>query len=281
LVRETRPAAVIGLGGYLSVPTIWAAACEHVPILLLEQNAIPGRATSWLARLARLVCVSFEESLAGLPPSTPTLLSGTPLRDEVRVLADEPPRGSSSGPPTLLVLGGSQGAEGLNAAVSSLLQDQRAAFRHWRVIHQTGSRQQDDIRRQYAQTGHQAEVVDFLTDVAAAYRRADLVISRAGATTLSELTCAGRPMVLVPYPHATDQHQHANAAALVRHQAAICVEQAGTPQESATRLATAVLPLVADPSRREQLALAARGQAHPDATDRVCELLSCCLRSAA
>jgi UDP-N-acetylglucosamine--N-acetylmuramyl-(pentapeptide) pyrophosphoryl-undecaprenol N-acetylglucosamine transferase len=273
LVVRKQPLVVVGLGGFASAPLVWAAHRAGVPVVLLEQNAIPGRATCWLARYARMVCTTFPESIDWIHTEHPVLVCGNPVRETIARLCLEPVTPPPGERPTLLILGGSQGADGLNLAIMELVRRQRRELADWTVIHQTGPRQRDAVRATYQDLGQPAEVADFFDDLTAVYRRADVVISRAGATTLAELACAGRPTVLVPYPHATDQHQQANAEAFARQQAAVVVEQGPNCVDTAGRLWNALAPLLNDPDRRQRMGQAARDIARPDAADRILDLL--------
>jgi UDP-N-acetylglucosamine--N-acetylmuramyl-(pentapeptide) pyrophosphoryl-undecaprenol N-acetylglucosamine transferase len=268
-LRQERPAAVIGLGGFASVPTVLAASRLGIPTVLLEQNLLPGRATQWLSRRADLICLSFSESAAYFSKAATTRLTGNPVRPEIARLTAELPSAVSGGRPTLLVLGGSQGANSLNAAVARLVERWPGSFQGWRIIHQTGAQQAPEIRARYAALGLETVVEPFFREMVPIYREATLVISRAGATTLAELACVGAPAVLVPFPQAADNHQLLNAEAYAKAGAATTVLQAADPETTAARLAEAILPLLVAESRRAEMATAMRTQAHPDATGQV------------
>lgn len=269
LLREHRPRVVLGLGGFASFPLLLQAQRQGIPFVLLEQNAIPGRVTRWQARRARAVCVAFPESM-NLLTGANCQLTGNPVRRSIVQLA------ASSGlseQRVLLILGGSQGAESLNQAVLLWAAGQREPLAGWTISHQTGPRQQAEVAAEYARLGIPAEVAPFWSDLPARYAAAGLVISRAGATTIAELLCAGQPMVLLPYPHAADDHQRANAAALARAGAAELVEHGADPAETAHRLTTVLSSLLSEPQRRRQLADAARRLARPEAARTVVDLL--------
>jgi UDP-N-acetylglucosamine--N-acetylmuramyl-(pentapeptide) pyrophosphoryl-undecaprenol N-acetylglucosamine transferase len=272
LVQALRPEVVFGLGGFASAPVVWAAYRAGVPVMLLEQNAIPGKATCWLSRLARVVCTTFAESHDWLPRQIPTLVCGNPVRRAISELAREP-LPDHSGPGTILVLGGSLGADGLNTAMMDLVR-RHPELRAWNIVHQTGPRQRDSVRHTYNELGQPAVVADFLDDLVPHYRAATIVISRAGATTLAELACVGRPVILVPFPHAADNHQQANAAAFARQDAAVVVPQAAASPRTAEGLWRAVSPLLHDGARRRAMSGAIRELAHPDAADRILELIA-------
>lgn len=281
ILSEYRPRVVIGLGGLSSVPLVWAAHRARIPIVLLEQNAIPGRATRWLAQYARVVCVAFPECIDYLPKHVPVLTSGNPVRRAIAELHQHPPESLHDHSLTLLVLGGSQGAEPLNAALMELVRRHTVAFSRWTIIHQTGSRQRSDVAACYEALQQPHQVADFFADMAAVYRRASLVITRAGATTLAELACAGKPMLLVPYPHAAQNHQQCNAQYFAAQGAAAVVSQAETSGETAERLWAVLETWLSDATVRQRLGQSARTLARPDAAERVVSLLDETLRSAA
>jgi len=267
-LAEEKPAAVIGLGGYASAPLVLAAARRRVPVLLLEQNALPGKTTRWLARAASTICISMAESARHLPRSARTVLTGNPVRPEIAALAARTSTEADS-PPTLLVLGGSQGAASLNDAVVKILEDHTALLQGWRIVHQTGAQQVDAIRRRYQALGLSTVVEPFFPDLRPWYEAATLIISRAGATTLAELACAGVPAVLVPYPFAADNHQSRNAEVFEEAGAAILVRHASTTAETAERLRVALAGIVASAEQRTEMTRAMRGLARPDACERV------------
>lgn len=271
LIHALKPQVVLGLGGFASAPVVWAAHRARIPIVLLEQNVIPGRATCWLSRFARVVCTTFAESSAWLPNDIPTLVCGNPVRKVIADLwreplpCDRPVR-------NLLVLGGSLGADGLNTAIMELVR-RHPSLRSWNITHQTGPRQVESVRSTYADLDQPARVSDYFVEMPDLYRQADLIISRAGATTLAELACVGRPTVLVPFPNAADDHQRANAVSFARQGAALVVEQSTAAPQTADGLWQALEPLIDDAARRLQMAQAARDIARPDAAERILTLL--------
>jgi UDP-N-acetylglucosamine--N-acetylmuramyl-(pentapeptide) pyrophosphoryl-undecaprenol N-acetylglucosamine transferase len=267
LFLETEPAAVVGLGGFASVVPLLTAARRGVPMVLLEQNAIPGRATRRFAAKASCVCVSFEQTRQHLPGAATGHVTGNPVRADIAALAerhDEP-----VGEPTLLVLGGSQGASGVNAAVVAAVERLRPELSSWRVVHQTGERDEAGARESYARCGQPATVAAFLSPMGPHYAAATLIVSRAGATTLAEVACAGTPSVLVPYPHAADDHQRANARVFADAGAARIVEQ--SPDAAAARLVEELRPLLSDRSARDTMRRAMHTLARPDAAADVVE----------
>jgi len=259
------PDVIVGLGGYASAPAVVAGRMAGTPIVLLEQNARPGLTTRMLARLADRVCVSFAESASAFPPGK-TVMTGNPVRWSAGTSTPvASPVRSTFG---VLIFGGSAGARTLNAAGPGL----RAALADvpgLRVVHQTGAEAERTVRAAYAAAGVEADVRPFIADMGTAYAAADLVVCRAGATTIAELAALGKPAILVPYPYAADDHQRANAESLVRAGAARMVLDAeATPD----RLAAEVRALRA-PGVLAEMSRHMRTLARPDAADRVLDTL--------
>lgn len=261
-IGSLRPALVIGLGGYGSVPVVLAAWLRRVPSVLLEQNARPGFANRLLAHVARRVCATFVESIPYFP-SGKAVQTGNPVRSLSSSLEPQP------GYFTIFVFGGSQGARTINSAAVEAATIVGERLTGLRIIHQTGQPDVEWVQRQYAERGVVAEVLAFIEDMASAYARADLVVCRAGASTLAELTTLGKPSILIPYPFAADDHQRANAEVLVHRGAAEMILNAELTPE---RLANSILALAGDPARRAAMGKAAQQLARPDATLRVVEV---------
>lgn len=227
---ELRPARVILTGGYVALPVGVAAALRRVPVTLIEPNAIPGRTTRLLARLAgTLIVLDGSISLPGRAPR----IVGMPVRSSIVAVGRSGTRGE---PGRLLVLGGSQGARSLNLGVAAAL----AAGDPVAVLHVSGPGRAGEARDAYARVGIAAEVVEYLDDIAGALAAADLVVARAGAGTIAELIAAARPAVLVPYPHAADNHQEANARLFARLGGGLVV---GEGDEFSARLGAAIKAL--------------------------------------
>jgi UDP-N-acetylglucosamine--N-acetylmuramyl-(pentapeptide) pyrophosphoryl-undecaprenol N-acetylglucosamine transferase len=263
LLGTLRPGLIVGVGGYASVAVVLGAAVRRLPTVLLEQNVIPGAANRHLARLAARVCVGFAETVTTFPPGR-AVHTGNPVRAEVLAAARS---GSGHRPrPGLFVFGGSAGARRLNQATleATALLGERA--REIDLTHQTGAADLDTVRAGYAALGLPVRVVPFIDDMGAAYAGADLVVARAGAMTCAELTAIGLPAILVPYPHAADDHQRRNAEVLVAGGAA---EMILDRELTGERLAAALRGLLDDASRRDAMAAAARALGRPDAADRV------------
>jgi UDP-N-acetylglucosamine--N-acetylmuramyl-(pentapeptide) pyrophosphoryl-undecaprenol N-acetylglucosamine transferase len=206
-----RADAVLGMGGFTCAPPLWVARRMRLPALLHESNAVPGRATRWLARGVDRVLLGFA-SCAALLPGAETRVTGTPVRPGLNRMDRAAARtswGLDPGRPVLAVIGGSQGAEGLNRLVGDALR--HAGARGWQVVHLTGPGRAEPCRELYRGLGVNAAVEEFSPDVARVLGAAELVVARAGASTLAEVSWLGLPSVLVPYPHAADDHQTANA----------------------------------------------------------------------
>jgi UDP-N-acetylglucosamine--N-acetylmuramyl-(pentapeptide) pyrophosphoryl-undecaprenol N-acetylglucosamine transferase len=258
LLRRVRPDLVIGVGGYASVPAVLAASPLRIPCALLEPNAHPGRANRLLARFARRVFVQFEAACAAFPPGR-ALRIGHPVREIPR--AQDQPRGART---RLLVMGGSQGARSINRAVLESLD--RIAGPDVEIAHQTGPYDMEGVREAYAAQGTHAEVAPFFDDLPLRMARADLLVARAGASTVAELCAAGVPAILVPLPQA-DDHQAENARELEREGACVLIRDA----EVGRRLGDEVRALIGDSARRQRMAEAAKARGAPDAADRIAE----------
>ncbi len=273
LLEREQPVAVIGLGGFASIPTMLAARKQGRPTVTLESNAIPGRATRFLSRRVGAVCATFETTAGQLPAGARVVVTGNPVRPAIAELCRLDGKDGGNSQSTLLILGGSQGAESLNQAVVEMIARGLPALAGWRIVHQTGANQRETIAQSYAAAGLSHLVEPFFDDLAPLYAVATLVISRAGAATLAELACAGCPAILLPFPHAADNHQLANAGILASAGGAIVVEHDRSPSQTAERLSSALAELVEDSARRTAMRIAMRTLARPDAARNVAELV--------
>jgi UDP-N-acetylglucosamine--N-acetylmuramyl-(pentapeptide) pyrophosphoryl-undecaprenol N-acetylglucosamine transferase len=266
-LRRRRPLVVLGCGGFASGPGGIAARLTGVPLVIHEQNAVAGLTNRWLARFATRVAEGFPGSF---PPSRRALFVGNPVRPEITALPAPRQRFEArSGAMQLFVFGGSQGASALNRLVPAAIALLPEARRP-RVLHQTGAKDRESTEAAYRAAGLPADVRAFVEDMAAAYAAADLVVSRAGASTVSELAAAGVGSILVPFPAAVDDHQTRNAEWLGRVGAAQVVSEAGlTAPELANRLATL---FGNGRARLLSMAEAARALARPDAARRVADI---------
>ncbi|AKT42314.1 undecaprenyldiphospho-muramoylpentapeptide beta-N-acetylglucosaminyltransferase [Chondromyces crocatus] len=263
LIRSLGASAVLSLGGYAGGPVALAARSLGLPIAILEPNSVLGLSNKLLIPLVDRSYINFPETARGLLPWTVRRL-GVPLRRSMERAPYQPREGKVS----LLVLGGSQGAAALNAAVPLAIACCRQAGLSLDVVHQTGKASEEKVRTLYAQHGQDERtlVTAFIDDVAAALKAADIVVARSGASTLAELCAVGRPSILVPYPHAADDHQMKNARSLERAGGAIVLPQQDASEE---RLTETITSLVMDAPRRVQMASAAASFGRPDAAARV------------
>jgi UDP-N-acetylglucosamine--N-acetylmuramyl-(pentapeptide) pyrophosphoryl-undecaprenol N-acetylglucosamine transferase len=262
-MQRHRPAAVLGMGGFVSGPGGLAAWLTRRPLLIHEQNAVAGLTNRLLARLARVVLQAFPGSF---PARVKCETVGNPVRREISALPDPALRfANRTGPLRLLVLGGSQGALALNRAVPAALA-LLPAGRRPQVRHQTGERTIAVAREEYLRQGIDAELLPFVEDMAEIYAWADLVICRAGALTVAELAAAGLGAIFVPFPAAVDDHQTANAQPMVRAGAAVVVAERDLCD---TVLANVLSEWLASRDGLRLRAEKARGLAMPEALDRI------------
>jgi UDP-N-acetylglucosamine--N-acetylmuramyl-(pentapeptide) pyrophosphoryl-undecaprenol N-acetylglucosamine transferase len=275
IVSARRPSLVIGVGGYSSGPVVMAAALRGVPTMLLEQNAVPGLTNRLLIRVVQAAAVTFDSTQALF--GAKAFVSGNPVRPEFFATSgshQESALDDQTSVTRVLVFGGSQGAHAINVAMVEAAPQLAAGGSHLRLVHQTGERDVEMVRAAYRQAGLQADVEPFLFDMGRQLGEADVVVCRAGATTLAEITAAGKASVLIPLPTATDDHQRKNAEALVVAGAAELLLQRELTGEV---LAARVLALAGDRIRRERMSAAARTLARPDAArvivDRALELV--------
>ncbi len=274
VMRRQRPDIVLGLGGFVSGPGGLAAWLLRRPLVIHEQNAVAGFTNRILAHLATRVAEAFPGTFAGRQG---VVTVGNPVREEIEAL-NRRDRAPAFGRAHLLVFGGSLGAQALNRTVPAALAILDAAARP-EVIHQTGRDRVEGVREAYRALGVEADVREFIDDMAKAYEWADMAVCRSGALTVAELAAAGLPSVLVPYPHAVDDHQTANAGYLVQRGAARLLPEAAL---SADTLALALRELC-EPDGRALAAMrtAARSAAVPGAAERLAGLCLQTLEAAA
>jgi UDP-N-acetylglucosamine--N-acetylmuramyl-(pentapeptide) pyrophosphoryl-undecaprenol N-acetylglucosamine transferase len=271
LLLVARPAAVVGFGGYPTVPPLLASTGLGVPSIIHEQNAVMGRANKALAGRVKAIAGGF------LPPangqySDKTVATGNPVRPAVLAASEIPYTASQTGEPfQLVVFGGSQGAQFFSSAVPAaicLLKDEQR--KRIVVTQQARPEDKDSVIASYQKLGVKADVSPFFGDMASRIGEADLVISRSGASTVSELSVIGRPSILVPYPHALDHDQAANAAALSAAGGASVIKQAElSPQKLSGLLSSAL----AEPERLSATAAAAKATGKPHAADVLADLV--------
>jgi len=269
VLSRRRPDVVVGVGGFASGPVLLLAALRGWPTMLLEQNAVPGLTNRLLARVVRAAAVTFEEALPFFPGTG--FVAGNPVRPEFFEAgvkeaddqADMPPRAAR-----VLIFGGSQGAHAINMAMVAAAESLAAARERLAITHQTGARDLDLVREAYRKTGLDARAEAFIYEMHGEMKQADLVVSRAGATTLAELAAAGRASILVPLPTATDDHQRKNAQVMQAAGASLVVDER---ELTGPRLAEVIRTLAADRPRRSAMATAARALARPDAARRIAD----------
>ncbi len=281
LLGDTGVGALVSFGGYVALP-LSLAARGRVPLVLHEQNSRPGLANRIASRSATHVAVTFPSSVERLVSRERVRITGNPVQQRLRdldVIARRPAArerlGLVTDRTTLLVLGGSQGARSINLAVSRAASAWQAL--DIQVLHVSGPRGYDETLESWREAGVDPEAADarvrlvpFFDDMADAYAAADLVVSRAGATTIAELSVLGLPAILVPYPHATAEHQLGNAESLMRAGAAVLLDDAAI---SPDLIAATVAELVTDAQRRAALGRAARAWSRPDAAEALARLV--------
>ncbi|SFM73977.1 undecaprenyldiphospho-muramoylpentapeptide beta-N-acetylglucosaminyltransferase [Marinobacter zhejiangensis] len=263
VVRRQKPDCVIGMGGFVTGPGGLAAWLTRTPLVIHEQNAVAGLTNRLLARLAKTVLEAFPGSFG---PGVVTRCTGNPVREDLASIVEPEARlADRQGPMNLLVVGGSLGAQAINQCLPEALALVPEALRPV-VRHQSGEKNLEMAQQAYRDAGVEASIEPFIKDMAAAYEWADLVLCRAGALTISELCVAGVGAILVPYPHAVDDHQTRNAQQMVKAKAGILIPQQRLGAES---LASTLTDLFADRERVKNMAVEARALARPDATERV------------
>ena len=266
VIRRRRPDALLGMGGYVAGPGALAGVLMRLPLVIHEANARAGLSNRLLTHVASHVLTGFPAT-AGLGRRTEWV--GNPVRPAI--VAIESPERRAIGQRALLhllVIGVSQGAEVLNRLVPAAIAELPISKRP-NIVHQCGKARPEDTIKRYRELGVEADVVEYIDDIAGAYRNADLVICRSGGMTVAEISMAGVAALLVPFPHAVGDHQSMNAAFLAERGAARVIPQ---KQLSSTNLAGVLMELLDDRSKLLALAHAARSLACPDATERVARI---------
>ena len=264
LLRERHASLVLGVGGYTSPPVLLAARLLGLPRAILEPNAYPGMANKVLGPIADAVFVTFRDA-ARYFQTAKVRITGMPVRRGFEEPSEEDTADTVSRR-TLLVFGGSQGARAINDAMVGALPQWAAMRGQLAIVHQTGEADHARVKAAYEAAGVQAEVVPFLFEMPKALRSADLVVSRAGAMTLAELTVCGKPAIVIPLPHAIYQHQAHNARVLADAGGAVVL-----PQQELTgeRLAREVVALLRDPGRLRVMGERSREMGKPDAAQAI------------
>ena len=278
LLRDQKPAAVLGLGGYAAGAAVRAAAARKIACALLNPDVIPGKANQFLMSGVRAVCCQFDETKAHVSSAHQSKLriTGCPIRSDLRNL---PPRDQAVGRlnldpalNTLVITGASLGAQTINEAAVAMFRGM--TLPGWQVLHLAGGDHGDAVRAGYRDLAITARVIDFTAAMSDVWAVADLAISRSGASSCAELTACGVPSVLLPYPFHRDMHQRLNAKVLADAGAAVLLEDQKDPRKNADNLRPAVETLITDVHRRAAMSEAARRIARPDAADRVAAVIT-------
>lgn len=262
IIRRFKPDVVIGVGGYASGPGMAAAILGRVPTLAFEPNLIPGFANKMVGRWVSAGAVHFEPTRKYFRNAR---VVGVPVRPEFFNVAAQ----TQSHPPTLLVFGGSQGASAINRAVTAALPEAQRRLPELHVIHQTGERDYNDVQAAYSRAGTSAEVSAFIDNMPQAFSRADLLLCRSGASTVAEITAAGKSAIFVPFPRAADDHQRRNAEVLAQAGAAVLIPE---PELTPEKLAQTVVELLSDKARLQAMSEKARSLSHKDAAGQMAEI---------
>jgi UDP-N-acetylglucosamine--N-acetylmuramyl-(pentapeptide) pyrophosphoryl-undecaprenol N-acetylglucosamine transferase len=262
LVSDFNPDVVIGVGGYASGPAMFAAIRRRIPTLAFEPNVVPGFANRLVAHWVSAAAVHFEETCEYFPNCKVT---GVPVR---AAFFNIPPK--AEGPPIVLVFGGSQGARAINQAMIESLPGLKQRIPGLHIIHQTGERDYDNVLASYAKAGVSGEVHKFIDDMPGTFARADLLVCRSGASTVAEITAAGKSAIFVPFPRAADDHQNVNARALERAGAAVVVEESNL---EAAYLVDTIAAVLGNPNQLHSMSAAAKSLAHPKAVEEIAAMV--------
>jgi UDP-N-acetylglucosamine--N-acetylmuramyl-(pentapeptide) pyrophosphoryl-undecaprenol N-acetylglucosamine transferase len=263
ILQEFNPDVVIGVGGYASFPMLTAAVLGGYARVIMEQNAIPGLANRVLGKRVDFAAVTDARTQKYFGPRA--VVTGNPIRPEFKAI---PPK-THAAPYTILVFGGSQGAQSINKAVIEALDSLSDWKDRLRFVHQTGERQLEDVKRAYAEKGFVADVRTFFNNFHEQYAAADLIVSRSGATTVAEIKAAGRAAILVPFPFATDDHQTKNARAMTDENGGLLIANSDL---TGKRLADVIRDLFEHPDRLHEIEANARRMAILDAEERIVDL---------
>ncbi len=266
-LTRKKPDLVVGVGGYVSGPVVFSAWMLRIPILIHEQNVIPGITNKWLGKIADKVAISFKQSKQFFPPHK-VVETGNMIREEFC----QPRKKNEEKKPEkfcVLVLGGSQGAHSINMALVKALDFLEDSKESLHFIHQTGQQDAEEVKKSYAEKGFSADVQPFIYNMVDAYRQASLVICRAGATTLAEITSCGKVSILIPFPHAAHQHQEHNARML---ETAGASEMLLDHEITGENLSNAILRAIREPDRIEKMEENSYNQGRRDATENVRKL---------
>lgn len=277
IMKEFRPDAVVGTGGYVCYPVLTAAAHLHIPTLVHESNAVPGLTTKLLAKHVDRIMVGFEESRSAYPNPDKVYATGTPVRGRFSCYTQETAKkelGIPNDKPLVVSVWGSLGAAHMNAIMTELIPKMKEQA-DFRLIHAAGSRYYDAVCEKLAQSAPDrmafgADVQKYIYDMPRVMAAADLILCRAGASSLAELTYMGKPAIIVPSPNVTNHHQEKNARVLEKAGAARVLLEG---EFDAVSLLALIRELLADEEQMKRMRSAMRSLAVPDATDRICEVI--------
>lgn len=253
IIRDFSPELVIGVGGYASGPVVFAARLLGIRTAIAEQNALPGLTNRILGKMVNRVFVSFAQTTKWFH-ARKVMVTGNPIRQGFAAEIKQPTE--QNRPFTLLVFGGSQGAHAINRAMLEALDELESLRTRLRILHQTGSKDRDAVADAYQTKGLAAEVLPFIVDMAAAYQAADLLVCRAGATSIAEITAAGKAAILIPFPAAVEDHQTKNAEVLVQAGAA---EMISEKELTGARLAAAIKRYYESPQLLREMEIRSAG----------------------
>lgn len=280
IIKTLSPDIVIGVGGYASGATMLTACFKSIPTMILEQNSMPGLTNKILGRFVRGICLTYQESISFFP-NAKTYLTGNPVRMQVLKGSIESAYRLFSLEKslfTVFIFGGSAGARSINMAMIEALNYLHDLRGKIQFLHQTGTKDYEHVREAYRKTGFKGTITPFIYQMGEAYAVADIVVSRAGATTLAELTALGKPALLIPYPYAAGQHQELNARKLLEMGAAKMIlnrELKGEP------LAESIRELFKNETMRREMQRISRSVGRPDACAKVVDIALSYIKNAA
>ena len=278
ILNSVNPDIVIGVGGYASGAIVLVADLKSIPTMIHEQNSVPGLTNKILGRFVKRICVTYHESLSSFPMNK-TFLTGNPIRTKILKGDREAACRLFSLDKdifTVFAFGGSSGARAINRAMVDALNHLSDIKGDIQFLHQTGDRDFKGIRDSYRKAGVKGTVAPFIYQMAEAYAVADVVVSRAGATTLAELTALGKPAVLIPYPHAAGRHQEFNAMKLREMGAAMVMLESDLKGEM---LAQSIREIYQNDSMRTEMKSASKGLGRPDACSRIVDIAMSLVRN--
>lgn len=278
VIRERKPVAVLGLGGYAAGVAVKTAALKSLPTAILNPDVIPGKANQYLMRYATHVCCGFEQTREHVSPnhSAKLVVTGCPIRSSMLELPAREQAASRLGLDarlnTLLITGASQGAVSVNEAMLATVGSLK--LQGWQILHLSGKDHAEKVRAGYREQSIAAAVVDFTPAMEDVWAVADLAICRAGASTCAELTACGVASILMPYPFHKDMHQRANARVLADAGAAVLVDDLIDQRQNAQQLRPMLESLLYDATKRQAMSAAARALGRPDAADAVARVVT-------